>query len=106
MCVSTITKKKDLGTLNWNTFQHMKIAGTSSILSVVRSRLSLVHTCVTRHDTTRQHATRHDRGPRHDDFLVWCHTYHDTTMPLDSDSLQTPWQFRGVQLITRLFTRG
>ena len=43
----------------------------------------------TRHDTTRQHATQHDRGPRHDDFLLWCHTYHDTTMRLDSDSLQT-----------------
>ena len=31
---------------------------------------------------------------------------HDTTMRLDSDSLQTPLQFRGVQLITRPFTRG
>ena len=57
-------------------------------------------------DTTRQHATQHDRGPRHDDFLLWCHTYHDMTMQLDSDSLQTLLQFCGVQLITRLFTRG
>ena len=35
-------------------------------------------------DTTRQHATRQERESRHDDFLVWCHTYHDTTMRLDT----------------------
>ena len=30
--------------------------------------LSLVHKSATRHDTTRQHATRQDRGPRYDRF--------------------------------------
>ena len=55
-------------------------------------------------DTTRQQATRHDRGPRHDDFLVWCHTYHDTTMRLDSDSLQTPVNYhkRTVLLLMKI----
>ena len=51
-------------------------------------------------DTTRHDSMRHDRT---DDFLVWCHTYHDTTMRLDNDLLQTPWQFGIVQLITSLF---
>ena len=62
----------------------------SCVAATVSRKLSLnfkfsSHIC----DTTRQHATQHDRGPRHDDFLVWCHTYQDTTMRLDSDSLQT-----------------
>ena len=62
----------------------------TAFVTAQRELLSLVHTYATRHDTTRQHATRQDRGPRNDDFLVWCHTYHDTTMRLDTDLLQTP----------------
>ena len=49
---------------------------------------SLVHTCVTRHETAACDTTRQKTKARR--FLVWCHTYHDTTMRQDSDSLQTP----------------
>ena len=108
MCVSTITKKKGSRNIKLEYISAYENSWDKFDIERCQIKVKLSsHMCdTTRHDTTRQHATRHDRGPRHDDFLVWCHTYHDTTMPLDSDSLQTPWQFCGVQLITRLFTRG
>ena len=67
--------------------------------------LSLVHTYATRHDTTACDTTGQRTKARRIFSLV-PHIIHDTTMRLDSDLLQTPWQFCGVQLITRLFTRG
>ena len=40
------------------------------------------------HDTARHDSIRHGykKGLRHDNILVWCHTYNDTTMRPDSDS--------------------
>ena len=47
-------------------------------------QLSLVHTCATRYDTTACDMT--GQRSKAQQFLVWCHTYHDTTMRLDTDS--------------------
>ena len=65
--------------------------------------LSLVHTYATRHDTTACDTTGQRTKARR--FFSLVPHIHDTTMRLDSDSLQTPLQFRGVHLITRLHKR-
>ena len=51
-------------------------------------KLSLVHTYATRHDTTACDTTEQRTKARR--FFNLVPHIHDTTMRLDSDSLQTP----------------